>query len=43
MLDTRCRARAGARCRETADRHETFHAARAGSGFMSPDAAALFR
>ena len=30
--------KSGARCRETADRRETFHAARAGSGSMSPDA-----
>lgn len=33
--------KSGARCRETADRHETFHAARAGSGSRLPGAVGL--
>ena len=33
--------KSGARCRETADRRETFHAAHAGSGSRLPGAAGL--
>lgn len=33
--------KSGGRCRETADRHETFHAAHAGSGSRSPGAVGL--